>query len=251
VRIAVCVMFLLVIMCPAMSAYGQFRGGVYFEDVSVINDGKAVLNDNFNTGKLDDWRVVRPLCTTVGSDDRPPNYCLYMNRLNDINTGVTRKVTCDNVRTLEVKAAVFLPSPQEQWGYTHRRMERTRIDLNTFREEQWFYIAIDLNPGQPGYSVQLVYIKPELHEPCGGGEKYDSRGPVIAPNQWSLVSFKLDPSKKSATVYVNGQAVVSCNYDPSRIHKLTNLDLTTWMGDKEVTAKPGKCINPPPAATPR
>ena len=90
-----------------------------------------------------------------------------------------------------------------------------------------------------------MYIKPELKEPCGGGEKYGSKGPVIAPGKWALMSFKLDPGAGTATVSVDGRPAVSCRYEPGKIKRLNQLDLITWMGNVVHTVKPGQCINPP------
>jgi len=84
-------------------------GGIFIDDVAVINNSKPVMSDEFDTGQLTGWTAPQPrvVVTSVGANST--NYCLYMNRENGNKTYARHSVQCDNVGVLEVKAKVFLP----------------------------------------------------------------------------------------------------------------------------------------------
>jgi hypothetical protein len=235
---------LLALLCLAIPAFGQdTKGGIFISSVYVNNNSKTVFSDELN-GKLTGWQITRPRVEILQVGEKPATYCLYMNREHDMNTYANHKIACTDVGALEVGAYVYVPGPEGQWEYNHNGYGRTRIDLRTANGEHWFYIGIDHYNRERGCRVTLVYSKPEEHRRCGDADTYSTQGSVFSTNKWVLVSFKLDPDKKTATVYVDGRAQVSSEYDPSRITNLQYLDLTTWMGDKECTQQPGQCINP-------
>jgi hypothetical protein len=213
-------------------------GGVFFDDVAVINNSKPVMSDDFNTGKLTGWTAPQPRVVVTPVVTNSTNYCLYMNRENGSKTYARHSVQCDDVGALELKAKVFLPQPAEQWGYNHGKQERTGIGLTTGRDEHRFNVQIVISPGELAYHVELVRIKMEIKEPGGRSETYSSRELEIAPGKWALVSFKLDPSAGTATVYVDGQPQVNCRYDSSKITTLKELYLTTFMGNLEPAVNP-------------
>ena len=213
-------------------------GGVFFDDVAVINNSKAVMSDDFNSGKLTGWTAPQPRVVVTPVTTNSTNYCLYMNREHGSKTYARHSVQCDDVGALELQAKVFLPQPAEEWSYSHGKRELTGIGLTTGRDEHRFNVQIVLSPGELAYHVELVHLKPEIKEPRGRSETFSSRELVIAPGKWALVSFKLDPSAGTATVYVDGQPHVSCRYDPSKITTLTELYLTTFMGNLEPAVNP-------------
>ena len=212
-------------------------GGIFIDDVAVLNNSKLVMADDFNTGELTAWTAPQPRVVVTPVMTNSANYCLYMNRENGNKTYARHSVQCDDVGALEVKAKVFLPPPAEQWGYSHGKRERTSIGLTTGRDEHRFNVEIAISPGELAYHVELVQIKMEIKEPRDRSETYASREHAIAPGKWALVSFKLDPSAGTATVYVDGQLQVSCPYDSSKITKLNELYLTTFMGNLEPAGK--------------
>lgn len=247
-RVAIWCVLVAVLLCLTLPVCGENRGGVYFDDVSLTNNGTKIFSDDFNSGQITVWSHPRPLVTLFRYASNPVNYCVYLNRMIDINTYMSRMPKCGNVGALEFKALVYLPGNQEQWNSMHGSRDRTRINIMTGRNEDWFYVAIDGNPRETGYRVQLTHVNPREKNTqpggCGGaGADYKTSGPVIPPATWVELVFKLDPAAKTAAVSVNGRSVVSGPYDPSLIHSLSLFDLCTWMGDRQATQQPGRCID--------
>ena len=216
----------------------QMVGGIFIDDVAVINNSKPVMSDDFNSGRLTGWTAPQPRVVVTPVARNSTNYCLYMNRENNVKTYARHSVQCNDVGALELQAKVFLPQPAEQWGYNHGKQERTAIGLTTGRDEHRFSVQIVISPGELAYHVELVHLKMEIKEPDGRSETYSSRERVIAPCKWALVSFQLDPTAGTATVYVDGQPHVSCPYDPGKITRLNELFLTTFMGNLEPAVNP-------------
>lgn len=231
-------------VCLALPAVGANRSGIYFDDISVSNNGSVVFSDDFNTGKITGWSITRPLVEPYRLSTNPVNYCVYMNRMQDTNTGMDyqrREIKSITVGQLEIKALIYLPSNEELWGWGEKwgAMARTRIDLDAGTKDDCFYVAIDGLPGEMGYQVHIVRT-PYKSTPSTGSERkavqYKNTAPVIPPATWVHLCFKLDPKTKTAVVTIDGKQVASEAYDPDLIHSLQSLDLTTWMGDQP-TAK--------------
>lgn len=234
---------ILAVLSLALSASAHAVGGIYFDDVSVSNNGKVVFADNFNDGNIDGWKIARPDVRCIQTETKPINYCLYLNRLNDINTYASRLQTINNVGAFEVKAFVNLPPAKEQWGYRRGRRDTTRIDVMTARNQHWFYVAIQLEPKESACRLQLTYVKQPEKGPDGkitksNSEDFRTQSPVVPLCAWAEIAFTLDPVKKKATVLLDGKPQVSCDYDPSQIKNVISVDLTTWMGDMAITATP-------------
>jgi hypothetical protein len=224
----------LSLLSTALPVLGEDTlGGIFLRDLRVSNNGNSVFFEDFNAEELCGWNTVNTGAWTTEAPGEPAKFCLYLNRETDENAGVARKIECSKVGTLEISAYVYCPAPEQQWAYTHGARSRTRIDLETKRGEHGFYLTIDLNPGETGYRVGLVHMKPELREMGNGVEKYESQGVVITPQKWTHLSFKLNPSARTATVSVDGKPQVSCEYSPDKISSVDYVDLTTWMGDQE------------------
>ena len=227
-------------------------GGIFIDDVAVINNSQPVMFDDFDTGKLTGWTAPQPRVVVTPVVTSSTNYCLYMNRESGFHTYAIHSAQCNDVGTLEVKAKVFLPQPAEEWRYSHGEVDRTVIQVVTGRGEHRFGIYIDISPGELAYHVELwhikpvVHIKPEIKGPPFETVSHSRSELVIAPGKWALVSFKLDPTAGTVTAYVDGQPHVSCGYDPSTITRLNELCLVTFMGNLEDTAGPRLPKKSPP-----
>lgn len=232
-RVLLCAL-LLTMFCLSLPVLGQDTlGGIFIRDLRITNNGNSVFSEDFNKEELSGWTTINSGISTKPSTDDSTKLCLYMNRETDEKTAISHKIVCSSVSAFELSAYVYLPSPEQQWAYSHGSRVRTRIDIETGQGEDSFYIPIDLNPGETGYRVGLAHVRPETMSSAAGLDTYDSKDVVVKPQRWTLVSLKLDPNAKTATVFVDGKAQASCDYTPSKVRRVEYVDLTTWMGDKE------------------
>jgi hypothetical protein len=217
------------------------KGGIYIDDIRITNDDQVAYLYNFDDADISDWSP-RPGASLVAAPKTERNRCVYLNRLDQKNTGMGRATTVDKIGNLRVAASVFLPAVSEQWGHNENRrgVECTYFYVYSGSSNDAFRFGVALLPDDPAYRCALMRYRSAVVESNGkkengaiGGAELTTDTAVLAPLTWATIELRLNPATSIASLTLNGTQVLSCAYDPAQFTSLRNIEIGCWQGDQK------------------
>jgi hypothetical protein len=219
---------LLLMAC--ISAYAV--GGIYFDDLSVTNNGTSVFSDNFDDGSISDWTPKNDAALS-SSVARSAQYSVYLNQWGSTVADAFHSVSIATPGVVEASVWVWLPPTQEQY-----RPTSTYIYLYSGNPSDNMYAGIELRDGETGYRVKLGWNGVP-------GDSARTSSVVLAPQTWAKLTLRLNAASGNSTAYalLNDQTQLSFWYTPSTWTSVNKVSFWGWLGGaSEPTPEPSSLL---------
>lgn len=195
------------------------KGGIYFDDILLKNNGKAVFFEDFQ-GDLSRW----PRKDNAGVEtSNSKAACLY---LNNVVSEAFHEASITQPGLIELSAWVWLPPATEQ-------VRRTFTDLNLYSGTSCDNIGagVQVDEKAKGYCIRLQWNRSD-----GDDKEVVTQSSVLQPGKWARLALHLDSKTQQASALLDGVPQVSFHYAPANFKTIDCLSAWGSLGD----AKMGK-----------
>ena len=196
------------------------RGGIYFDDILLKNDGRAVFFDDFQSGGLSLWPSAddaRVECS--GSDSKA--CCLYLNQRGPVVSDAFHVVSVQHPGVVELSAWVWLPPTSEQIpAFTSLNLYSSGNDTAG--------VGVQVDSKSRGYRIRLQWNRSD-----GDDKEIESKTVVLRPGKWARIALRLDAGTKKMSALLDGVPKVSFHYAPANFGKIDMLSVWGWLGARK------------------
>jgi hypothetical protein len=199
-------------------------GGIYIDNLKITNNGKEVFSDALDSGKLVGWTKMSDT-TWIPDGPNTQKGTMLLNKHIFCAATAYHSLSAKDLGVVELSADVYCTPPDEQYDQRVKKCGCvTYFTLYSGSSERDIQATIKLNPCQSSY--QLAITSAKSREPS-----VYSKLPVLAPATWSTIKFRLDPTRATATLSLDGKAIISAPYEPEQFQSLREIGLCTGLGD--------------------
>lgn len=194
------------------------RGGIYFDDILLTNNGNAVVFDDFESGNLSGWLTTND-ATVESSSSGPRASCLYLNHQADVVSEAFHAIFMEDPGVVELSAWVWLPPADEQGP-----AKFTNLMLYS-RDGDNIAAGVKVDRQQTGYLITLHWNR---HD--GDHKDAVSNGSVLKPGKWARLMLRLDKGSETASALLDGVTQASFPYVSSNFATMRQMSVWGWLG---------------------
>ena len=194
------------------------RGGIYYGDLLITNNGQTVCFDDFQSATLSGWDCHDAKRERFQSG---LSACLYLNYLGKSVSEASHTAAIDQPGLVEASVWVWLPPTEEQ-------VDPSETDLNLYSELESFGVGVETDVKAKAYWVTLGWNKND-----GDGAGAKSKTALLKPGKWARLTLRLDYKAKQATALLNNAPVASMPFTPTNLQPIYHMSFWGWLGNKK------------------
>lgn len=200
-------------------------GGVYMDDFQVRNNGVVVFGDNFQDGNYAGWQnVVDAKVFNLSSNPQQPVYSLCLNQQHKNVARAYHKLGISNAGVVELSVGILAAPCTEQYNCTHRNNEcALRIGLRSGNARSQINAIVFTGPEYTGCRISMTEHKEYHGSPA--------RGMPLQFNKWGMLTMRLDPRKRTASVLLDGKLLTTMRYDPRKFASISEICILCSFGE--------------------
>jgi probable HAF family extracellular repeat protein len=196
------------------------RGGIYFDDILLTNNGKVVFFEDFQgismLSSLPSGHKAR------GQSAVSKACCLYL------TTGVSdmgQVISIQHPGVIELSAWVWLPPASEQAASTF-----TYLRLYSASSHDAIGVGVQEDGRGKGYFVKLLWNRSD-----GDDKEVQSKGSALQSGRWARLKLRLESASGKASAILDNVTQASVHYAPSNFRTFSRIFI---MGCLAAAKKP-------------
>ena len=179
----------------------------YLDNFQVTNNGKVVLFDDFDSGKLDGWSSPQAANVTCQKPNEPPCVLFLAGRVN-------HELVFAKVGLVELDTMIYIPPPDD---YVHASSMSIVIFCGSGGDS--VRLIVNRSAGDKVFKIGLgTYQKDESF-----AEKA-----ALQPGVWANLTLRMDPKTNLVTAFLDGKPQTTMIYDPYNWRSTRSIMLTGW-----------------------
>ncbi|MDO8585571.1 MAG: hypothetical protein Q7T82_00875 [Armatimonadota bacterium] len=218
---------------PCLAADAD-TGGIFVDDFQITNNGITAFFDDFQDRDIRDWRVID--AQVFGMAGRPPVTCMYINQHTKTRASAFHSISLNTTGVVELNAAVWLPPTKDQYKWRTNVICVTDFVLYSGDCQDDVRVGIEMRPKETSYRLFLWwdgYEGPQLII-----SKIYTESAVLAPERWSLLTLRMDPTAGKMYALLDGKQHLTLAYNPRRFRSLRSAAVLTRFGDHRYELQP-------------
>lgn len=221
-------------MCLVAGGAFAVPVGAFVDNVQVTNNGTAVFSDDFNSGKLDNWKDV-VFAEAVAIDPAGKDFVLNLNKKGTQKAAVVRDLGMKVAGTVELKAKVKVTGPEVQGNYGVVVPNYLEFWLAGSDPGALVRTCVVLNPKATSNRVGIIVQGSDKNRPLGVGA--GPKKPVLAPNVWATLTLRMDRDAKTIKLLMDDKELASTPYNPDAFKEIPTLSIICTYGEGRDPAK--------------
>ena len=221
--------FATAIVCVLQAGQVHAAGGMCVDNFTVTNNGLVVFSDNFESKNLNKWLGSND-ATILDNGQLPRNSFLLLNRHTPKNAYAYSKLPLiKSPGVVELKAAIWLPAPSDQWGWSREQKKWTWALFSLGSVSRNYNIAAGtcLYPGERAYRI---WIRLSDDRPQNDQVKSMTK-PFLSSGVWAALTLRLDQKTGTAYALLDGKQLCTISYNPDNFRSIKSANVLTWFGD--------------------